>query len=165
MEGGTLHPFRSHKTVLATGRYERHERPHLLWKWKCHGRSCRTSPSGSGICPVPSQSLKLPPSSLVSTSPRSLSRFFPPCTTTVCILLPMIGIVFDGSFVLVGGILTKYTGPLPLTRMTMTRSSLVCTLPEKPLVCLCIVPTVLVRTRCSISLCSAVLSLTISETH
>ncbi|EDR10627.1 uncharacterized protein LACBIDRAFT_317296 [Laccaria bicolor S238N-H82] len=70
--------------------------------------------SSTSGCPV---SLKLPPYSLVSTSPRSLSRFCPPCTTTWVVSLP-----------------NRPARCLPLTRTAMTRLSLVCTLLEKPLV-------------------------------
>ena len=89
------------------------------------------------------------------TSPRSLSRFCPPCTT-VCVLLSMNGVVSDGS---------PFQSVVSLPNTPVKSLSRVCTLPEKPLACPGTVPIILVQAHCSISSCSAVLSPTIPEIH
>jgi succinate dehydrogenase / fumarate reductase flavoprotein subunit len=58
MEDGTIHRFRSHAVVLATGGYGRayflrHQRPHLHRRRQCDGAPRRPAAPGPGVRPVP----------------------------------------------------------------------------------------------------------------
>ena len=59
IDDGTLHRFRSHLVILATGGYGRAYfscdfRPHLHGRWQRHGAACRPAAAGHGIRAVPS---------------------------------------------------------------------------------------------------------------
>ena len=106
--------------------------------------------------------LKLLPSVDITKEPMPVQQ----SATTVRVLLFMNGVITDGLFfqLVVLSLPNTLVRFLPLSRMGMITLSLVCKLLVKLLASLCTLLTVLMRTRCSISLCSAVLPPTISKT-